>query len=288
MKTIVFAVLGAVLGAVVGAFGMYQHFTPALLEAQTTIREQNHQLQALASNEDSGARLARLEAERADYEKTLDDLRKQLEAARTRPVAQSETPVAIEDDLEAEAMAEQDRERPERDGDRDRRDRGGPPWDRDSTPEEREARRQEFRARMEENLAAFFTGELEKSSTPAMRERLVALETQAYDLMELRRQMRDVETDEERDALRAAFGDTMAAAQATMRDQQRDMIDAIARQFDITNDADKTAFQNAVRAAVDNPVFSDNPFALFMSAGRPDGFGGPGGPGRGPGRGFGR
>ena len=67
-----------------------------------------------------------------------------------------------------------------------------------------------------------------------------------------------------------------------------EQIDAIARQFDITNDADKTAFQNAVRAAVDNPVFSDSPFALFMSAGRPDGFGGPGGPGRGPGRGFGR
>jgi hypothetical protein len=141
-------------------------------------------------------------------------------------------------------------------------------------------------------MANVFTGELEKSSTPEMQERLVALEQKTHEMMDLRNQMRTAETDEEREALGRAFGETMSAAREIMQEQQADMLGAIANQFGITKESDQAAFEQAVRAAVDSPLFSDNPGALLWGAGRGadggEGFGGRrfggggfrGGPGR--------
>lgn len=289
MKTIALSTLGIILGVVAGAVGMHQWLMPQIIDLDNQLRDRDHKLAAIRPDDGAAARLARLESERANYEQTLGLLREQLDALQRASTVEPSEPALPEDlsviDGALEETPERDSGEGSRDGENREGRRGGPPWDRDSTPEEREARRQEFAAQMQDNLTSFFTGELDKSSTPEMKERLVTLETQVYDMMELRRQMRDVEDEAEREALRQAFSDTMAAAEATMKDQQRDMIDAIAAQFDITSSADKQAFQSAVRAAVKSPFFNDNPSSIFWSAGRGDGGRGEGGPGGGPGRG---
>jgi hypothetical protein len=267
MKTTVFVVLGLVIGIVAGAGGMHQWLMPQILELDFALGESNRALAAFQSDGGGGARLARLEAERKGYEQTLSDLRSEVDSLQnTAEVAPATSEAAlIEEPVDAATNESAD---PPPD-----RGRRGSPWDRGGTPEERDARRQEFVTRMQDNLTDFFTGELEKSNTPEVQERLIALETTVHDMMDIRRQMRDVETDEERDALRASFGDTMDTARGIMKDQQRDMINAIAGQFNISSRADKAAFQQAVQAAVESPFFSDNPGALLWGGGRPGGYG---------------
>ncbi len=267
MKTMVFVVLGLVIGIVVGAGGMHQWLMPQVLELDLALGESNRALASLQSDGGDGARLVRLEAERKDYAQTLSDLRSEVDSLKNAvDVAPAAVEVALIED-QADAAPSKSADPPPERG------RRGSPWDRGGTPEERDARRQEFVTRMQDNLTDFFTGELEKSNTPAVQERLIALETTVHDMMDIRRQMRDVETDEERDALRASFGDTMDTARGIMKDQQRDMINAIAGQFNISSDADKAAFQRAVQTAVESPFFSDNPGALLWGGGRRGGYG---------------
>ena len=264
MKNVLTVVLGAVLGMVLGAGAMHQWVMPQLMASNAKLSEAERKLGAIASeSESAGEKLARLEAERNQYSNRLAALQSKLdEAAGTDPVA----PADIAVDASAEVPAE-DAVAPPAEGERvpgrDRGDRWG-----GGTPEEREARRQEFTTRMQENMSNFFTGELEKSNTPEMQERLVALEQKTQEMMDLRIQMRAAETDEEREALGQVFGETMSAAREIMQEQQGDMLGALANQFGITKEADQAAFEQAVRSAIESPFFSDNPGALLWSAGR--------------------
>lgn len=284
MKVVVAVVLGAVLGALMGAGFMHQKLMPALEEATGKLRETEQKLASTQSATESEAeKLARLEAERAQYSERLAALQARLDAKVNDAPAAAETDSADAEPLdpvtsEAEGDgAAADTNAPTEPG-RERGNRGDR-WG--GTPEEREARRQEFATRMQENMSNFFTGELEKSSTPEMQARLVALEEKTLEMMDLRSQMRDAATDEERQALGEAFGETMAAAREIMQEQQGDMLGAIASQFGISKESDQVAFEQAVRAAMDSPFFSDNPGALLWSAGRQSDEGG------GPVRGFG-
>lgn len=278
MKMTLATVLGMLLGVVIGAGGIHQWLTPQLLEVSKALTETQRELEALR-NESSGAleKLARLEKEREDFSDRLAAAEARAEsaskAAAVAPVIPEiamDEPVADAAPVEEETESEEDNR--DRRGDRGR-DRGNP-WG--GTPEEREARRQEFVTRMQDNMTNFFTGELEKSSTPEMQDRLVALEEKAYEMFEIRSQMRQAETDEERQALGQAFGDAMAATRQLMVDQQEDMIGAIANQFGISRTSDQAAFEQAVRSAISSPFFSDNPGSLLWNAGRSDD-GGPGG-----------
>ena len=284
MKTPLIVALGIVIGVVAGAGGMHQWLMPQLLDLDYRLAERERALAIQDTGEDASARLARLEEERLGYDQTIERLREELETLKNvATVAPAAAEMAVEEPSVSATAVDSER-RGGSEGDERRRDRRGGPWGGEGTPEEREARRQEFVTTLQNNLTDFFTGELENSNTPEVQERLVALETQVHEMMDLRRQMRGVENDEERDALRAAFGDTMDAAGTIMKEQQQHMVDAIATQFNIKNDADKAAFQAAVQKAIDSPFFSDNPASLFWSAGRPEGYGGRGGPGSGRGR----
>lgn len=284
MKIIVAVILGVVLGAVVGAGAMHQWLMPQLGEANAKLLDVGQRLAATQSATESDAeKVARLEAERSQYSERLATLQAKLdEAVEADPVASAEVDLATGEALDAAAIEpEADGAAPDAEGEgRPERERGGRGERWGGTPEERQARREEFAARMQENMANFFTGELEKSSTPEMQERLVALEQKTQEMMDLRSQMRAAETDEERDALGVAFGETMSAAREIMQEQQDDMLGAIANQFGITKESDQAAFEQAVRSAMDSPMFSDNPGALFLSAGRGvdggEGFGGRG------------
>ena len=284
MKTVVAVILGAVLGAVVGSGAMHQWLMAQLGEANAKLLEVEQKLAATQSATESDAeKAARLEAERSQYSERLAALQAKLdEVVEADTVAPAEVDLATEEALDAAAIEpEADGAAPDAEGEgRPERGRGdrGDRWG--GTPEERQARREEFAARMQENMANFFTGELEKSNTPEMQERLVTLEQKTQEMMDLRSQMRAAETDEEREALGAAFGETMSAAREIMQEQQDDMLGAIANQFGITKESDQVAFEQAVRSAMDSPMFSDNPGALLWSAGRQaeggEGFGGRG------------
>jgi hypothetical protein len=262
---------------------MHQWIMPQLMDAEAKRSEAERKLASVQSeSESAGKRLAQLEAERGGYSDRLAALQTKLEEATGTKAADPAEVALPEDDAVVDASAEtSEAESPapaeggERGPGRDRGDRWG-----GGTPEEREARRQEFATRMQENMSNFFTGELEKSSTPEMQERLVALEQKTQELFDLRNQMRAAETEEEREALGQALGETMAAAREIMQEQQGDMLGAIANQFGITKEADQAAFEQAVRSAMESPMFSDNPASLFWNAGRQadggEGFGGRG------------
>lgn len=280
MKVVIAVVLGAILGAVLGAGFMHQKLMPSLEEATGKLREAEQKLATTQSASESEAeKLARLEAERDQYSERLAALQAKVDATvNDAPVAPTEAGPATDeplDDTGAEAENDEAAANEARGPGRERGDRWG------GTPEEREARRQEFATRMQENMSNFFTGELEKSSTPEMQARLVALEEKTLEMMDLRSQMRDASTDEERQALGQAFGETMSAAREIMQEQQGDMLNAIASQFGISKESDQVAFEQAVRSAMESPFFSDNPGALLWSAGRQGDDGG------GPFRGFG-
>lgn len=285
MKNVPIVLLGAVLGIVLGAGAMHQWVMPQLLDANTKLSEAERKLAAIqAESERSGEKLARLEAERNQYSEQLASLQTKLDKATgAEAVTPAGVPLPEEAAVDASAGPPEGAapEEPPADEQTARRERGAR-WG-GGTPEEREARRQEFATRMQENMSNFFTGELEKSSTPEMQERLVALEQKTQEMMDLRSQMRAAQTDEEREALGQAFGESMSAAREIMEAQQGDMLGAIANQFGITKESDRAAFEQAVRSAVDSPIFSDNPAALFFSAGRSA----DGGDGGGVGRGFG-
>ncbi len=290
-KPIVLLILGAVVGIVAGAAIMHQWLMPQLWERDAELaRLDQHQSVSGSPGNGEAARLARLEEERVAYEDNLAKLRAEVESLKQRSTVEAASPelAVVEDPLTA-ADGTNGPPQADNEGERDNRRRGrGGPWG-EGTPEEQEARRQEFRTRMQDNLTNFFTGELEKSSTPAMQERLVALEGQVNDMMELRRQMREAETDGDRKALGAAYEESMVAAQGIMKEQRRDIIDTLATQFNITNSKDQAAFRQAVQAAVESPFFGDNPSALVWNSGRGGGggFGGGGGGGRPGGGGFG-
>ena len=288
MKNILIALIAFVVGSAIGAGVMNQWLMPQLAARDQALLDQKSLVATLQGQTGEGDRLARLEAERVDYESNLAKLRSELETLKVAKQVTPATADAVMEEADMEAARDPDGdERPERDGERGRdrgRDwgRGGGGFGDEGTPEEREARRREFVTQMQNNMTDFFTGELEKSSTPEMQARLVDLETQVNDMMEIRRQMRGVESDEERDALRQAFGETMDSARNIMKDQQQDMINAIAGQFNITSAKERMAFQQAVQAAVESPFFQENPASLLWNTG-----GGGGGFGGRPSRGGG-
>jgi DNA repair exonuclease SbcCD ATPase subunit len=292
MKNVLAVLLGSVLGLVLGAGAMHQWLMPQLFESNAKLTVAEQKLAALEQEtESSGEQVARLEAERNQYSERLASLQSKLDAVvGTAPPAEVALPMEEETDADASAEPAVDEAAvPPAEGERGPGRNRGDRWG-GGTPEEREARRQEFATRMQENMANFFTGELEKSNTPEMQERLVALEQKTQEMLDLRSQMRAAETDEEREALGQAFGESMNAAREIMQEQQGDMLGAIANQFGITKEGDQAAFEQAVRSAMESPIFSDNPGALLWNAGGGgggmggrSGFGGGGfrgGPGR--------
>ena len=277
MKIALAMILGLVLGIAAGAAGVHQWLMPQLAAAESGLLTSQRDLERLQADGAAAAdKLARLEQEREAFNARLEAAEARAEQAATQvAVAPAAPELALDEAAEDGALDTADasgasRREEGREGGRERGDRWG------GTPEERDARRQEFVTRMQENLTNFFTGELEKSGTPAMQERLLALEEKTYEMFDLRGQMRAAETDEQREQLHQAYVEAMDAARQLMAEQQQDMLNAIATQFGIARDSDQAAFQQAVRSAVSSPFFTDNPAALLWNSGRSEDGGGPG------------
>ncbi|MFA6239883.1 MAG: hypothetical protein WC655_03085 [Candidatus Hydrogenedentales bacterium] len=256
MRTIAIAIVALSAGAVGGVV-----FSQARLgtQLQAVAEERN----ALSTERDALKRkFADLQARQEGLESDNHRLHEQLELAKVQP---STSPSPQE--MPLESVEDPSVELPEQDSPMDasasrdrRRDRDGESNE-PATPEElarEEERRQEREQRMTEfrdRMSQFFTGEMEKTGDAAVQQRLSQLNEYAQYSMDLRRQMRDAQTDEERQVLQEQLEQASTATRTLVKDQQ----DYLMRQSLTTNGVADAATQdaliNSLRTTMESPFF---------------------------------
>lgn len=136
------------------------------------------------------------------------------------------------------------------DADEDRRRWGGrngePP-----TPEERE----ELFDRMRGRMVDMWTREWENAA-PESQARITAISDYQQELMNGRMAMRDAETDEERDALRASLEETEAVLRQTVSEEQRYRIQELSEKHDLDTPEGVDAFISETRQLMRSPIFT--------------------------------
>jgi hypothetical protein len=157
--------------------------------------------------------------------------------------------------------------------------------------QEREQRFADFRNQMSD----FFTGEMQKTTDPAVQQRLSQISEYAQYTMDLRRQMRDAKTDEERQALMTQFQDASNTARSLVTEQQDYMLRQSLTQSGVTDSSAQNAALAQLRSTLESPLFrfpmggmggfGGGPSGGFGGEGRGRGFGGGGGFGPGQGGG---
>lgn len=203
----------------------------------------------------------------------LTDANADLQATINALSAQNERIDAIE---ELEAFADDsdsssgpdpfEEESPDDDSDRRFRGDRTPP-----TPEERE----EFFNRMRGRMVDMWNEEWEKADADS-KARITAISDYQQELMNARIAMRDAETDEDREALRAAMEQTETQLRTTIATEQRAQIRTLAQSHDLSTDSGVDAFVAETRQLMSSPVFN------FGGGGWGRGRGDRGGGGRGP------
>jgi len=144
--------------------------------------------------------------------------------------------------------------------------------DRQRRDERRQQFAQDMRNRMNERLDAQW-----EDADAETKERITALAEYQDAMFETGMQMRNAETDEEREALQAVMRENMQAMREINREQQNYMIKNLARDFGITGE-DTGKFNTDMRGILSDPLFN-------MGSMGPGGFrGGFGGGGFGGGR----
>ncbi|MBX7257445.1 MAG: hypothetical protein K1Y02_13865 [Candidatus Hydrogenedentes bacterium] len=225
------------------------------------------QLQSVAAERDTlASKQAALERQLSDLQmlqKGLENdkqrLQKQLESFANQPVEVAEPqeqPMAEVAEVPAE-MPEQPAPADNasmRDGRRDRR--GGP--GEEATPEEQEAWRQEREQRMTEfrdRMGQFFAGEMEKTNDPAVQQRLSQISEYSQYSMDLRRQMREAQTDEERQALSEQFEQVANTTRTLVKEQQDYLLRQSLASNGVTDAATQDAMINSYRTTMESPFF---------------------------------
>jgi len=272
------AVVGVVafaIGAAVGVAAVYGKLDEARAERD-----------ALAS--ECGklrTEMSRLEQARVDARNRSDQATARVDDFRERSSAEPAVAGAALEEVEPpleEAPPRQD----EAQDDDDRRDRGrrrGGDDDGDprTVPLEQALRRAEMRERMagmREQTFMTLDDAIVKSTDPAEQERLTALAETTATMMDLFGQMREAQTDEERDALRVAIGETMESQRALVDEQRDYKTREILESYGIASDQKQDEFMSALDELRNDPVLSS---PMLGGWGRGPGRGGRG---RGPGR----
>lgn len=236
----------------------------------------------LATQENFDKREATLLAE---IEKLKQDLFAARETAgetvQATPDSANDSPAITEEpepSLSQESVPEQEAEN------RDRGRRGR--WE-DLSDAEREAmmeQRREFMADTRERINTFLGDRMLQSNDPLEQERMAALQEYVAYMADLRTQMHEAKTDEEREAVAELMRSTGEEMRGIMRDQQTYLLQGIASEYGITDAQKQAEFANQIQELrhdpfFNNPMMGDGP----MGGGPgPGGFGGFPGPGRGP------
>jgi len=293
MRAIVSSAVALALGAVGGLAAMHAKLQPQLdavvLEAQAL----QQQLKSVPDMSAEKARLERLEEENARNLERLSNLNREMDEMRLAyDFLQAQTGMD-EDDLAglpdmdmaegfafgqqaAAAMA-----------------RGWPRGGEDASENEdgREARdgrsreevREEWAARRRERRDELLNEALARVDDPLMQERILAVGEYMDYFTEMRQEMSNAQTDEERQAVRDAMRASMGDLQQMMRDHQNDLLHSVAGQYGLDSQQQQ-AIVRELRETMRDPIYSLQPQRGGRGGGGP-----PAGWGRGapPGGGWG-
>lgn len=279
-KVVLTACMALALGLMAGQGVSRAQFAPLVAAARAAGEEARQQAAALKRQAEAAElRLARLETENESLRAQLDRAHENLAAAPAQvPEFEPEPPTPEpEDAAEAGAEARPPARDPRERTDRSRWEDGqgfGPDG---GDPAQREERRQEFATRMRQRVDEMFGAEMAKSNDPVVQERLTALNEQVQYMMDLRQQMRDAQTDEDREVLRQTIDQTRDNIRTLTEQQQEYMLRQLAAQSGITSTNAQDQFIAGLRDVQQSPYF--NPGLMGGGfGGRGGGFGGRGFP----------
>ena len=257
----------------------------------------------------TGPQLAALEKERESLKASEKALREQADAAKSEAETLAREKRRLEDQLasatKVEPSAAQMLEvvgeptdavldsgvQQEADASASDSRRGGDP---NETDAEREARIAEYRqereqrgAEMRDRMRTFMEEQIQNAPDKATQDRLASISEYGENMMDLFQQMRDAQTDEERDALRDQLRENGTATRQLVNEQQDYLMRESLRQSGVTDPKAQNAAMQSLRQTMEGPFFR-GPLAWSGGGGGPGGpgdFGGGGFSGRGRGRG---
>jgi hypothetical protein len=274
MRLAIAILVALAVGAVGGTLVIQHRLNPQLQAALEQDASREAEMKRLARELDRTRQ--RLDLSRTELSKMArerDALRDELQALEETVPAQQDlsfdtmlapdAAIELEPEASAEGQPALEAPRSERpDGDR-RRDS---PW---RNPEAR----REFMAQIRDRSMNFLQDRIDSTTDPVVQDRLAAIGDYLDYMMDLGAQMRDAETEEERDALRETMGQTRDEFQGLVREQQDYMVRQLAEEYGITGTEEQDEFIASLQGMRQSPFFS-SPMMQW-------GFGRPG-RGRGP------
>ncbi len=259
MKLTIAILVALAVGVVGGALVVQQRLNTQLLEATDRLGATDAETKRLESELDRTHQ--RLELSRYELDKMArerDALRDQLSALEAVPPVEQELGLDTMGAAEAAALlepepteAEAEDQPPQGDRRGGRRDEGR----RDSPWRNPEARR-EFMAQIRERSMGFLQDRIDSTTDPVVQDRLAAIGDYLDYMMDLGAQMREAETEEERDALRESMGQTRDEFQTLVRQQQEFMARELAEEYGITSTGEQDEFIASLNGMRQSPFFS--------------------------------
>ena len=247
-----------VVGIVLGVVGVQVLVTPSTVVAPAVESSVADSSQAALGDSDE---LIQLRADHEILQEELAETKLALEAAQAEATTITPQASVVAEDTSVNLMEELGEEIE------------------DAALQQMQARRQEWQQRreqwgteMRERTTAFFEESLANSTDPVEQERLLAMEEYMGVMMDLRGQMRDAETEEEEDALRAAMEENGVAMRELVDEQQQYMLGKVAEDFGIKKPGQQRKLAEAMQQTMESPFF----WGGRMFGG---GWGGPGGRG---------
>lgn len=258
-KIAVAAIIALAVGVAGGMYTVQARYNP---ELERLAAEREAALTKASELRKSVADTTALERENAR-------LRDEVERLRTRPEPAAEVAEAPTEGTESPTFnleeATDALSAALRSGDGDRR-RGGddrePP--KEGTPEyaewqerrerwqqEREERSREYRSRMD----GFFDEAMQKTNDPVAQNRIAAINDYTNYTMDLFREMRNAETDEERDQIRQDLSITFDETRSLVREHQDYLISETLRENGVSDPQKQQALVNSVRETMEDPFF---------------------------------
>lgn len=264
-RTIVIACVALALGLSAGALLASFHYRPDLVLLDSRLADASKQLaESQKSATEQSAKAKALDAD-------LQSLRQKLTSLETQPPPGAQPSIQLMEKA-AGALAEEDaqideandqsaselgglldeirRRRESQTNQTDRRDRGDRP-DRAQFDSQRREQFQQFREQMATTLAE----ETERQTDPVAKQRVASINEYAQAVGDLWTQMREAETDEEREAIRQTIDQNREVLTGLVRDQQDYMLRQVASQYGITTPDKQDAFVNSLRDTTTNPLF---------------------------------
>jgi hypothetical protein len=276
-KALVAAAVALVLGAVGGALALQTRLDPQLHEMETSLAKAREDARnATQRAEASGDRVDALQADLYSLEDERAELLARLRSLETAapaldPAGELEY---FEQDAFVDAWDAAASEAEPGDEDDDRDDRRRRDWGNDEERrqafEERRVQMEEFRARIDAQIQAEIT-----KLGPEFGEHFAAIQENRAYAEELRGQLRDAETDEEREAIIAEMRTVSDSNRQMMNDVQNAMLRDFAQSHNGAEDIKNGRYVRDLRELLGSPVFTME--GMFAGGGPRGGWGGPGG-----------